>query len=169
MKAAFNLLMNDSPLGIILKPIFKFIKKANAGSVKVLEIQYDEVHLNEHKNKAAKSSTPSEEILKSTNRTAPPPPAAPRKISAKHAGYGGSPGTPGSAGTPGTGGTSGQINTNGTSSRITWADEYFDHFHEPLVAKKAAPKQIDPSSLPNGTFNRLLQEYEAKKSFKIKA
>lgn len=157
--------LGQSPLGLLLKPIFKFIKKANAGSVKVLEIQYDEVHLNEHKIKATKSSTQVEDIPTRKSYSAPPPPPRSKKITAKHAGYGGSTGTPGSSGSPGSAGTSGQINTNGTGSRITWADEYFDHFHEPLVAKKAAPKQIDPSSLPNGSFNRLLQEYEAKKKF----
>lgn len=145
--------LGQSPLGLLLKPIFKFIKKANAGSVKVLEIQYDEVHLNEHKNKAAKSSTQVEDIPTRKSYSAPPPPPRSKKITAKHAGYGVGAGTPGSSGT---GGTSGQINTNGTSSRITWAD--FDG--------TLRGKQIDPSSLPNGTFNRLLQEYEAKKVLK---
>ena len=99
MKAAFNLLMNDSPLGIILKPILNFIKKTNMGSSKVLEVKYDEVLLNEHKSKPKESIEHSVQIPKDT---------IPDRL--------GVPGRIGVPGNNGTNGTAGKVSSNSTSS-----------------------------------------------------
>ena len=126
--------LGDSPLGLMVKPIVKFIKRTNMGSVKVIEIQYDEVQLNEHKLK--KESTPIQDLnTKESEKTslpktaAPPPPIPPRLVSkkaapkggAKHAGYSGTIGVSGTAGASGRAGTSGDY--SGTGGRIQWASD----------------------------------------------
>ena len=130
--------LGDSPLGLMVKPIVKFIKRTNAGSVKVIEIQYDEVHLNEHKLKPSASV-----INDAVNKPITAPPPAPKP---KNRGYSGTAGSPGSSGTMGTNSTAGRVNSHSTSGKAGMIRAYkngsfagwYEHESLKIAAKKAA-------------------------------